>query len=71
MVLCVQEPPIFPRVEIRMESCPDKVFWIHEYVLHSSSLFYEGLVNFYAREADGHSQQKTVTIQSETLTDPR
>lgn len=66
-----QEVPLFARVALRMEAHPDKEFYVSEYVLHASSRFYEGLVDFYSRQPHAHAGQRTVTISAETLTDPR
>lgn len=73
-----QDPPLFPRIGIRLESNPDdRVFYVHEFVLHSSSKFYEGLVGFYAEQpqqggpaANGRSSAQ-ITIPAECLTDAR
>lgn len=66
-----QEMPLFARVALRMEAHPARVFYVSEYVLHASSRFYEGLVDFYSRQPDAHAEQRTVTIDAGTLTDPR
>ena len=73
-----QDPPLFPRIGIRLESNPDdRVFYVHEFVLHSSSKFYEGLVGFYAEQpqqggpaANGRASAQ-ITIPAECLTDAR
>ncbi len=48
-----QDPPVFPRVALRMMEGFDneRVFYVNQFVLHSASGFYEGLVDFQATQA--------------------
>jgi len=88
--LCVcQEPSVFPRVALRMEDNVNRsrVFYVNQFVLHSVSRFYEGLLEFRA-EQQQHSSDSTlptaaaaatttgtdqaaITIPAECTTDPR
>ena len=75
--MVMQEPPPFPRIGIRLESDPDgKIFYVHEFVLHSSSRFYEGLVGFYTAQPQGGESANgraaaQITIPEDCLTDAR